>query len=30
MLMLILLDSSVSVSVVSEDLGDLMFGFPSP
>jgi hypothetical protein len=28
--MLIHLDSSVSVSVVSEDLGDLMFGFPNP
>jgi hypothetical protein len=28
--MLILLDSSVSVSVVSEDLGDPMFGFPNP
>jgi hypothetical protein len=28
--MLILLDSSVSISVVSEDLGDVMFGFPSP
>jgi hypothetical protein len=28
--MLILLDSSVSVSVASEDLGDLMFGFPNP
>jgi hypothetical protein len=28
--MLILLYSSVSVSMVSEDLGDLMFGFPSP
>jgi hypothetical protein len=28
--MLILLDSSVLVSVVSVDLGDLTFGFPSP
>jgi hypothetical protein len=28
--MLILLYSSVSVSVVSEDLGDPMFGFPNP
>jgi hypothetical protein len=28
--MLILLDSSVSVSVASEDLGDPTFGFPNP
>ena len=28
--MLMLLDSSVLVSVVSVDLGDLKFGFPSP